>query len=362
MFLRNLFTATLERRKRIMNAERNGTSFAPTPPQGVHYLPGEAVLLLMVALPSMSAAQRRASVGFAVEDQIAAPLDEVHVMLGPPIGDKWLVVVIARDLLARIRSDRKVRVLPDTLALPVPENGHWSVWSGGDRALVRTADGAGFATTAAALPIFHLAAGHPPIILYGGTLDQQFASVRPAIMPTHPHAVLDRLDLGLARDGVGNLPLPKTLLRMAAVLAFAAVGHIGLLATDIWALGHIRAEHQTDVRGVLNAMGQPASDDLDAAIIQTLARANGANGPRLIPMMSQTFAALDLHSGHVTLNDLQYAADQGTLALTLQAPDIVTLQSVEVALKDAGFRVTAGAATTASGLAEQQLTLLGGST
>ena len=55
-------------------------------------------------------------------------------------------------------------------------------------------------------------------------------------------------------------------------------------------------------------------------------------------------------------------SDQGTLALTLQAPDIVTLQSVEVALKDAGFRVTAGAATTAGGLAEQQLTLLGGST
>jgi general secretion pathway protein L len=332
---------------------------APAPPDGVQYMPGEDVLLLVVAMPAMSMAQRRAAVAFAVEDRIAAPLDDVHVVLGPAIGDdgNWLVAVIARDVLARVAPDRKTRLLPDTLALPLPDAGHWSVWTDGNRVLVRTADGAGFATQATALPVYHLAADRPEIVLYDGMLDAQFGDMRPAPLPTRPDFVLDRLDLNIARDKGRSLTLPTTWVRMAAVLAFAAVGHIGLLIADTWALGHIRAARQADVRGVLDAMGQPAGDDIDAAIIQTLARANGANRPRLIAMMSQTFAALSPQAGRVTLNDLRYGADQDSLTVTLQAPDIVTLQGVEVALKGAGFRVTAGAATTVGGLAEQQLIL-----
>ncbi len=329
-------------------------------PAGVQYIAGEDVLLLVVTLPAMTVAQRRAAVGFAVEDRIAAPLDDVHVVLGPAIGDKWLVAVIARDVLARVAPDRKTRLLPDTLALPVPDAGHWSVWTDGDRVLVRTDDGAGFVTNGIALPVYHLAAGHPPIVVYGGVLDPQLGDIRPAILPTRPDAVLDRLDLNLARAAGRDLTLPKSWMRLAAVLAIAAVGHFGLLIADIQALGYIRATYQTGVRDVLNAMGQPSGDDIDASLAQALAQSNATNGPRAIPMMSLTFAALAPHSGRVTLSDLRYGADQGSLTLTLQAPDIVTLQGVEVALTNAGFRVTAGAATTAGGLAEQQMTLQGG--
>jgi general secretion pathway protein L len=346
-----------------MEADRNSTSAAaPMPPPGVQYLRGEDVLLLVVAMPTMSMTQRRAAVAFAVEDRIAATLDDVQVILGPAMGDggNWLVAVIARDVLARVTPDRKTRLLPDTLALPVPDAGHWSVWTDGDRALVRTADGAGFATHSAALPIFHLAAGHPGIVLYGGTLDAGFVDIRPAPLPTRPDFALDRLDLNTGRDTGRGLTLPKTWARIAAVLAFAAVGHAGLLIADIGALGHISAANQAVVRGVLDALGQPAGADIDAAITRTLAQSNGAGGPRLIAMMSLTFAALSPHAGRVTLSDLRYGADLGSLTVTLQAPDIVTLQDVEVALTDAGFRVTAGAATTAGGLAEQQLILQGG--
>jgi general secretion pathway protein L len=343
-----------------MEADRNITDVAaPAPPVGVQYARGEDVLLLVVTMPAMPAAQRRAAVAFAVEDRIAAPLDDVHVVLGPAIGDdgNWLVAVIARDVLARVAPDRKTRLLPDTLALPVPDAGHWSVWTDGNRVLVRTADGAGFATQAAALPMYHLAADRPAIILYGGALDGQFGEIRPAALPTRPDFVLDRLDLNIARDAGRALTLPKTWVRMAAVLAFAALGHIGLLIADTWALGHVRAANAADVRGVLDALGQPAGDDIDAAITRTLGQANGADGPRLIAIMTRTFAALSSEAGRVTLSDLRYAADQGSLTVTLQAPDIVTLQGVEIALTGAGFRVTAGAATTAGGLAEQQLTL-----
>jgi general secretion pathway protein L len=340
-----------------MEAERNPTGAAPPPPSGVRYLPGERVLLLTVHLPAMSAAQRRTTVGFAVEDQIAAPLDVVHVVLGPAIGDRWLVAVVARDVLVGAPPDRKVRLLPDTLALPVPERGHWAVWAGGDRALVRTEDGAGFATTITALPVFHAVAGQPRIVLHGGALDARFADVRPAALPPRPDAALDRFDLGLGRGDVAGLPLPATLRRMAAVLAVAAAGHLGLLAADLWAMGRIAQDQQAGLRDLLQRMGQPVGDDLDGAITQTLARANGETGPRLIPTMSRVFTALAPHAGRVTLGDMRYGADQRGLTLVLQAPDIVTLQNIETALKAAGFRVTAGAATTAGGLAEQQMAL-----
>jgi general secretion pathway protein L len=346
----------------LKEADPIDTSFAgPLAPARVRYLPGEDVLLLAVDMPAMSASQRRNAVAFAVEDQIASPLDDVHVVLGPNLAEsgRWLVAVVARDVLAGTTADRKTRLIPDTLALPVPQDGHWSVWTSGNRVLVRTPDGAGFATNTAALPIFHLVAGHPGIVLYSGTLDAQYGDIRPVPLPARPEPALDRLDLNGARNTRHAFIVPRTWARIAAVLAVAAVAHIGLLIADTWALGQVRTARQMDVRGVLDALGQPAGSDIDAAITQTLARTNGTGGPRVIPMMSQTFATLAAQAGHVTLSDLRYSADQGSLTLTLQAPDIVTLQSVEVALTDAGFRVTVGAATTAGGLAEQQLILQG---
>ncbi len=333
----------------------------PTPP-GVQYLPGEDVLLLAVGMPTMPAAQRRAAVAFAVEDRIAASLDDVHVILGPAMADgaTWLVAVIARDVLARVTADRKARLLPDVLALPVPDAGEWAVWTDGARAIVRTPDGAGFACPLGHLPTYHLAAMRPRIALFGGTLGAAFADQHPAPWPSAQDTTLARFDLNTARVAARGLALPKTWARLAAILVFAALGHIGLLVADTWALGQIKAELDTNLRDTLNAMGYPAGDDAQRDAAQILGRANGTAGPRLIPMMARTFAALAPQTGRVTLSDLRYGADQNSLTITLQAPDIATLQSVEGAVSGAGFRVTAGAATTANGLAEQQLILQGG--
>ncbi len=339
----------------------------PPAPSGVTYLPGEGVLLLAVAMPDMSHAQRRAAVGFAVEDRIARPLDDVHVILGPALADTgdgrhWLVAVIARDVLEAIPPQRRMRLIPDVLALPVPDAGQWSVWAAETRVLVRTPDGAGFATAAAALPYYHLAAGRPGIVLYGGVLDAQFPVLRPAALPTRPDPALDRFDLNSARATSRSLALPRAWRQIAALLLVAGLGHMGLLAADTWALGRIRDTSEVGLRDALGAIGVAAGDDLDTAIATALAQTNGQNGPRLIPLMTRVFAALSPYTGRVTTSDLRYAGDQNSLTITLQAPDITTLQDVETALTDAGFRVTVGAATTGDGLAEQQLTLQGAGT
>jgi general secretion pathway protein L len=337
----------------------------PVAPDGVAYVPAEAVLLLAVAMPDMSPAQRRAAVAFAVEDQIAQPLDAVEVILGPELpltdaGRRWLVAVIARDVAAGLPVLRKTRRLPDVLALPVPAPGQWAVWAGQARVLVRTADGAGFATTLAALPTYHMAAGRPGITLYGGTLDAGLPVVQHSPLPTRPDLMLDRFTLATDREAARGLTLPRIWRQMAAVLAFAAVGHTGLLAVDTWALGHIRAASEASVRDTLGQMGMPLGADTDTAITAALSRIGGAGGPQFVPVMTRVFAALGPQTGTVTVRDLRYDTAPDRVTLMLEAPDLATLQAVETALNDAGFAVAAGAATTGDGLAEQQLTLQGG--
>jgi general secretion pathway protein L len=337
----------------------------PAAPEGVAYVPGEAVLLLAVAMPDMSPAQRRAAVAFAVEDRIAQPLDRVQVILGPELpmtdaGRRWLVVVIAREVVVGLLPLKKTRHLPDVLALPVPAPGQWAVWAGDARVLVRTADGAGFATTRAALPAYHLAAGRPGIALYGGTLEPGFTITQHSPLPTRPDLMLDRLDLTAGHDDAAGRTLPRIWRQMAAVLVFAALGHAGLLAADTWALSHIRATSEVALRDRLGQMGMAPGSDTDAAVTAALARVDGAGGPQFLPVMNRIFAALAPRTGAVTLRDLRYDTGPDRVTLMLEAPDLATLQAVETALNEAGFAVAAGAATTGNGLAEQQLTLQGG--
>ncbi|MBC7735709.1 MAG: hypothetical protein H7245_00420, partial [Candidatus Saccharibacteria bacterium] len=145
---------------------------APVPPTGVAWLPTEQALILSAALPPLPAAQRRAAVGFAVEDRIAQPLERVVVALGPVIAGAHVIVVAARRDIAAWRAAHggpTVRLLPDVLALPVPAQG-WAVWVGGARALVRLADGTGFAVPVRDLPLLWRHGGCPEIALCGGDL------------------------------------------------------------------------------------------------------------------------------------------------------------------------------------------------
>jgi general secretion pathway protein L len=346
-----------------------GTAASPglLVPAGVCLVPTEAVLLLAQSMPRMSAAQRRAAIAFAVEDRIAQPLDSVHVILGPALPDtagqsSWLVAVVARAVLAQLRASapKKARLVPDVLLLPVPAGDQWSVWASGARVLVRTADGAGFATVAEALPLFHLAAGRPDFVLYGDPLDPQFRIAGQATLPAMFDTALSKFDLQVPRQQQGTLmPQTSTWRRLAAVLACAAVGHGAILATDVWALGRMKAKSQDDLRQMLQSAGQPAEADLDLTINQMLAQGADVTAPRFLPLMTRAYAVLSAAGSGVTTSDLRYVGQDNTLMLTLQAPDIATLQDIETALSGAGMAVVAGAATNADGLAQQQLTLQG---
>ncbi len=331
----------------------------------VHLVPTETLLLLAQDMPRMASGQRRAAMGFAVEDRIAQSLDAVHVITGPALHgpSNWLVVVIGNETLAglRVSAPPKARLVPDVLVLPVPAAGQWSVWASGARVLVRTADGAGFATRPEVLHAFHLAADRPEIVLYGGgSLGPQFPLLRHEALPATLDPSLQRFDLQPSLQGQGqSMPFARTWRRLATVLACAALGHSAILATDVWALGRLKARAQDDLRQILQGAGYQVEADLEQTINQLLARNSAGTAPQFLPLLTRAYATLADFGGDVSTSDLHYAGDTGSLTLTLQAPDITTLQQIETALGSADLAVVAGVATTGDGMAQQQLTLQG---
>jgi general secretion pathway protein L len=322
-------------------------------PAGVILVRTEDVLVLAVTLPQMPAAQRRVAVAFAVEDQIARAVDDVHVVLGPQMGLAWLVAVVAREVLA---GWPKGRLVPDVFMLPMPAAGEWSVWVQGDRVLVRCADGAGFATSVPAFGVFHLAAGRPGLVLYGGALPDGFAVLRRDVLPAMD-ARFARFDLNGARAQGYAKRLPRGLRGFGILLGVAAVGHLGLLGVDTLALTRLR---DTKMAAVRVAAGLAEDANIEAAVAQAMVvQQPGARGA-FLPQLSTVFAAIGVQSGKVAVRDLRYLASAGSIVMTVEAQDIATLQAAETALHDAGLAVASGAATSGNGLAEQQLTITGG--
>ncbi len=347
----------------------NPAGFAPPAEQSADaagraaLMPGEEVLLLTVALPAMTAAQRRATVAYAIEDRIAQPLELVHVVLGPQVPGAhdpglWLVAVVSHAAMStRLATalPASVPLVPDVLTLPVPMAGAWSVLAQASRVLVRLPDTTGFATTAALLPVFWAAAGRPQMIPYGGTLPGGIPVAAQAVLPAAGVPLPSGFDLRTGRYSPRGAGVPRGARALAAVLALALAGHLALLALDVSGLGRIVAQREAALRQALGTAAQPVAGDLDAALASALAARMPALAGGFLPLLAQAFAAIGAQSGSVTVKTLRYAPD--SLSLTLEAPDLAALQAVQNAFEAAGLAVAAGPATSANGAAEAQMTL-----
>ncbi|MBC7477934.1 MAG: hypothetical protein H7317_07545 [Pseudorhodobacter sp.] len=316
-------------------------------PAGATWLPTEQVLLLSAVLPPLSASHRRAAVGFAVEDRIAQPLEQVFVVLGPVVGGAHVIAVVARGLVA----GAKARLLPDVLAVPVPEKG-WAVLISDARALVRLADGTGFAMSMADLMMVWRHAGSPEVLLCGGTLPEGMAAAGTLALQPIGRAWA-RFDLGGA-DQDGLLRLPRGIWALAGVLVLAAALHLGLIWADLGTERRMLAQREGALRMAMTAIGQPDSGDLDADLGAALAAAEPVKQSGFLTVMVASSAALATVAG-VSVQGLSWG--EGALRLDLQAPDLAGLQAAEAALTAAGLAVQVGSAVNADGAAKVAMTL-----
>ncbi|MEW5755798.1 MAG: type II secretion system protein GspL [Pseudomonadota bacterium] len=106
-------------------------------------IPGEAVLTLNARLPTQSRAKLLRAVPYAVEDQLAADVDELHFALGERQGDGVQVGVVSHDKMRQIGEVFATHglepeiVAPDYLLVPY-EEGAWQIWHEDGRILLRT--------------------------------------------------------------------------------------------------------------------------------------------------------------------------------------------------------------------------------
>ncbi|WP_426036264.1 type II secretion system protein GspL [Cypionkella sp. TWP1-2-1b2] len=333
----------------------------------------EDVLLLKVTLPKMAGSQRRAVVGFAIEESIAQPLEQVHVVLGPQLnlaakehendvteGGSWLVAVVSNAVMADLvaaHSASTAPMIPDVMALQVPDAGDWTVLAQQDRVLVRMPDGTGFAASPAMLPTLWHAAGSPRVVLLGGQLPADFPVAVLGQLVSSIDPSLKGFDLRSGRFARRGAGVPKGARALAIVLAVAALGHLMLLALDVAGLSRIATKQEAAVRAALAATGQQVEGDVATALTAALAAQQPSTSAGFLPLLAQTFGALQPQAGQIQIKDMRFSQPDNSLALTMEAPDLADLQTAETAFGAAGLAVVAGAATSGDGAAEVQMTL-----
>lgn len=306
-------------------------------------VPAEAVRLLAVDLPLNSAAKRMAALPFAVEDRIAEPVDSVHLALGAELEPRrYLVAVVAHAAMQRWIETAEAAglahaaLVPDALALPRPEAG-WTVELAGGRALVRAADGTGFAIAGALLPAAWEAAGRPPVRAEGDPLPEPLAGAATAVAlePVAGRLLAPAINL---RQGVyarRRRPLPRIARRVATVAALAIGAHTLIAAADLLMLRAIaeRRAEETRVLVAQKAPGVPFGDDLRGTVADLLPAAWQAPSG-FGPALARLGTALAPLGGAVTARSLLF--ENGQIVMELDATEPGLAGRARAALESAG--------------------------
>ncbi len=105
-------------------------------------VPTEAVVVLKARIPARTVGKIRQALPFAVEEHLAAELDDYHLALGQPLGDQQFVVAAVanqqmNDWLAMLDQlpGQLNSLVPDALAIPDADGPQR--WQVADRVLVR---------------------------------------------------------------------------------------------------------------------------------------------------------------------------------------------------------------------------------
>jgi general secretion pathway protein L len=329
-------------------------------------VPAEQLRLLAVDLPLASRAKRIAALPFAIEDQIAEPLDSVHLALGAEIAPKrYLVAVVAHEVMvqwAALADEAGLghaAMVPDPLALPQPAQGGWAVDLASDRAVVRTAEGTGFAVPASLLLPAWEAAGRPRVTGYGADLPAEMAATREGGVTQGLAARLlaPALDLRQGPYARRRAAVPDFWRRLGWIVAIGALAHTAIAAADTVMLRTIADRREADTRALaaMAAPGANLSGDLASSVTDLLPRGGGAPPDRFVPLVTRVSAALAPLSGSIAVRALNFQAN--TLTIDLDGgTDPGLVGRIDAALRaarvggtvtrspDGSIRITAGVA------------------
>lgn len=292
-------------------SDAGARSLGEGPSRDVLLVPSEHVLLLAVALPLPTRRKRIEALPFAIEDRIVSRPEAVLMALGGPLGGgshlacivdhahmaSWISVAEAAGL-----SD--AAIMPDALALPIPVEGRWNIHRAGDRVVVRTPDGAGFATSAMSFPTLCAAAGNPACDAYDA-LDASDIEI----------------DLRQEAYAPPRQAYSSAIKRAAIVAAGGLLAHGAIAAADTAMLESSATRSGAELMRLLAQAAPGAYGGSDpheaAAIAAELLPAGGASVPgQMVPMLVRTSQAIAPFSGAVAIRAIGY--DESDMRLTFE--------------------------------------------
>jgi len=344
----------------IVSAEGPATILVPT----------ERVRLLAVDLPLPNRARRLAALPFAIEDQVAEPVESLHLALGArvdPAGspNRYLVGVVRAAImaewvaLAEAHGLAGAAMVPDVLLLPRPAEG-WTVELRAGRALVLAADGTGFAVPAALLASAWEAAGRPRIHALGEPLDSAVQVDASAEDLRDVHARIDiataALDLRQGVFAARRERLSNGWRRLGWILGIGAAAHILIAGGDALMLSVIAARRAAETRALVSvaAPGIDLTGDLKARVTDLLPTGATRAPDRFVPLLARVSSALNPLAGSIAVRAVRYEGSVLTLDCEPGAPDLAAriaealragrIQGEAAASPDGSIRITARAA------------------
>ena len=326
----------------------NGLIIAEPDGPATILVPTESVLLLAVELPLPSRAKRLEALPFAVEDRIADSLDAVHLVLGAELTPgRYLVGVVRHELMeawierAEAAGLGHAAMVPDALALPVPPEGGWSVDLDGNRAVVRSGDGTGFACPASLLRPAWEAAGQPAATAYGAALPAEMMVGEAALDPGRlgDRLLTPALDLrqGLYARRAGGSTAWR---RLGWILAIGAAAHALIGLADTVMLGVIADRRADETRRLVAAMapGVSLTGDFAGSVANMLPQGGGGAPQTFAPLASRIFSALAPLGGGLSARSMDFRGD--TLILDFEAGDPTLAARLRAALTGARIQAT----------------------
>lgn len=351
-------------------------------------VPAENVLLLETPRMSAQRVQFAKALPFAIEDQLASPVEDLHFAVPERLSDARVpVAVVARtallDWLDRLARDgiRPDVMIPETVALPCTEGGTLVIED--DRALLRTATAQAGTCDLAGLPdwlqLIEVDAGQNS----AKSLQLEVHDFRSASALALPVAVAryherQRDALVFFAAQLGAEPLlnllqgefapahrqapAKRLWRMAGALAAAAVIMLFVYyGADCWRLARESDQLDTAMRDALH-QGFPEMDKVAGDPRQLMESAltrmrGGADAGGLLRMLIQVSPTLG-STTRSTLKTIEY--HNATLELGLRAPDVPALDLIREQLANVhGLKVEVTAATSADNGVDGRLRIAG---
>jgi general secretion pathway protein L len=319
-------------------AGREGADGHRTAPV-VAVVPGDAVTLRWMELPAgLSPAQAAGAARLLVAELAAQPVGELHVAVGRDSGDgagrcvglvpletmrTWL------DGLEGAGFDAE-RIVPETLLLPVPEEG-LATWDSGLLRLYRGSEEA-FAAEPELGDILVAGRAAVPIDaeLYASGLSDSLA--------------LAPLDLrqglfGRRRDWrVAPARARRLAVLTVALLLISLAVQVALIARYIFAADAAEAETRRIAAAALPR--SPGSADPQAALVQRLAELRGG-GAGFRATAGTLFEAVRA-TPNVELTSLAFSPD-GLLRATVQADSPAAIEALRQRVEASGFAADAGA-------------------